>query len=119
MESKPNVIWWHKQGYGRSAFAIEYFDAQENKSRLFYPDFIVRTKSKVYLLDAKSGITAKSQETADKSNALQKWIKEKQQKYNFEIIGGIVIEKYPNWKINRSNQYIYEKEGDWESLNLS
>jgi hypothetical protein len=47
-------------------------------------------------LDTKSGITAKSYETADKINALQKWIKEKQPKYSFEIIGGIVIEKYPN-----------------------
>ncbi|CAJ0835195.1 5908_t:CDS:2 [Entrophospora sp. SA101] len=57
--------------YGRSAFAIEYFDTQEKKKRLFYPDFIVRTRGEVYLLDTKSGITAKSQETVDKSNALQ------------------------------------------------
>ena len=117
LESRPNIIWWHKQNYGRSAFAIEYFDTQEKKNRLFYPDFIVRTKSKFYLLDTKSGITAKSQETADKSNALQNWIK--QSKYNFETTGGIVIEKYPNWKINRSNEYTYEKGSDWEDLNFS
>ncbi|CAH1763248.1 3358_t:CDS:2 [Entrophospora sp. SA101] len=60
-----------EQSYGRSAFAIEYFDTQEKKKRLFYPDFIVRTRGEVYLLDTKSGITAKSQETVDKSNALQ------------------------------------------------
>ncbi|MCE8169021.1 MAG: DEAD/DEAH box helicase family protein [Candidatus Moeniiplasma glomeromycotorum] len=119
LESQPNIIWWHKQNYGRSAFAIEYFDTQEKKNRLFYPDFIVKTKNKIYLLDTKDGITAKSQETADKSNALQNWIKEKQQKYNFEIIGGIVIEKYPNWKINRSKEYVYEKGSDWEDLNFS
>ena len=53
---------------------------------------------KIPLSSTKSAliISAKSQETADKSNALQKWIKEKQSKCNFEIIGGIVIEKYPN-----------------------
>lgn len=116
LESQQNVIWWHKQNYGRNYFAIEYFDRQERKNRLFYPDFIIKTKNKIYLLDSKSGITAKSSETADKSNSLQNWIKEKQQKYNFEIIGGIVIEKYPNWKINRSREYIYEKESDWENL---
>ncbi|CAJ0852933.1 14521_t:CDS:2 [Entrophospora sp. SA101] len=31
----------------------------------------IRTRGEVYLLDTKSGITAKSQETVDKSNALQ------------------------------------------------
>ncbi len=70
-------------------------------------------------MDTKDNITAKSQETADKSDALQNWIKEKQTRYNFEIIGGIVIEKYPNWKINRSNEYVYEKEDDWENLNFN
>ncbi|KLL03089.1 MAG: type III restriction endonuclease subunit R [Mycoplasmataceae bacterium CE_OT135] len=120
MERQQNAIWWHKQSYGeRSSFAVEYFDTQENKNRLFYPDFIIKTKSKLYLLDPKSGITAKSQETADKSNALQKWIKEKQPKYSFKIVGGIVVEKYPNWKINKSNDYIYEKESDWENLNFN
>src|SRR4051794_35774029 len=54
LESQPNIIWWHKQSYGgRSSFAIEYFDIQEKESRLFYPDFVVRTKNKVYLLDSK------------------------------------------------------------------
>lgn len=116
LETQLNVIWWHKQSYGRNDFAIEYFDTQEKENRLFYPDFIVKTKNKVYLLDSKSGITAKSQETADKNNALQKWIKEKQPRYNFKIIGGIVVEKYPNWKINRNEEYVYEKESNWEDL---
>jgi len=44
---------------------------QEKKNRLFYPDFIARTKNKIYLLDPKNNITAKSQETADKNAALQ------------------------------------------------
>ena len=97
MESQKQIIWWHKQDdSGRDAFAIEYFDTKENKNRLFYPDFIIRTKSRVCLLDPKNDITAKSQETADKSKALQDWIKKNQSKYDFEIVGGIVIEKYPN-----------------------
>jgi len=37
-------------------------------------------------------------------------------KYDFEIAGGIVIEKYPVWKINRKENYSYENEKDWEIL---
>ncbi len=117
LELQENIIWWHKQDdRGKSVFAIEYFDTQEKKSRLFYPDFIVKTKNTIYLLDTKSGNTAKAKETADKNKALQKWIKDKQSKYGFEIIGGIVIEKYPYWKINKKENYFYENEGDWEIL---
>lgn len=119
LESQKNIIWWHKQDdSGRNVFAIEYFDTQETKNRLFYPDFVVKTKSNIYLLDPKNDITAKSQETADKNKALQKWIKKNQSKYNFKIIGGIVIEKYPNWKLNRKEKYVYESEKDWENLDL-
>ena len=117
--SQKQIIWWHKQDdSGRDAFAIEYFDTKENKNRLFYPDFIIRTKNRVYLLDPKNDITAKSQETADKSKALQDWIKKNQSRYSFEIIGGIVIEKYPNWSINSKKTYIYENDQDWDVLNL-
>ncbi|MFH1402447.1 MAG: DEAD/DEAH box helicase family protein [Patescibacteria group bacterium] len=119
LESQKQIIWWHKQDdSGRDAFAIEYFDTKENKNRLFYPDFVVRTKKLVYLLDPKNDITAKSQETADKSKALQDWIKKNQLKYNFEITGGIVIEKYPNWSINRKKAYVYENEQDWDILSI-
>ncbi|MDP1814525.1 MAG: DEAD/DEAH box helicase family protein [Leadbetterella sp.] len=117
LELQKDIIWWHKQvDSGRNVFAIEYFDTQENKNRLFYPDFIIKIKNKLYIVDPKNDITAKSQETADKNNALQKWIKDNQSKYSFEIIGGIVIEKYPDWKINRKEKYVYENEEDWETL---
>ena len=88
------------------------------ETTMFYPDFIVKTKYKIYLIDPKNDITAKSQETANKNNALQKWVKGKKSKYRFEIIGGIVIEKYPNWKINKKMDYVYENGNDWENLVL-
>jgi type III restriction enzyme len=119
LESQKNIIWWHKQAdSGRNSFAVEYFDTQEKKNRLFYPDFIIKTRDKIFLLDPKNDITAKSQETADKSNALQKWIKKNQSKYDFEIDGGIVIEKYPSWNINRESNYIYGNENDWKIFNF-
>lgn len=119
LELQKDIVWWHKQeDSGRGVFAIEYFDTKEKRNRLFYPDFIIRTKNKVFLLDSKNDITAKSQETADKNYALQTWIKKNKTKYRFKIIGGIVIEKYPNWIINRKENYVYESEKDWEILEL-
>lgn len=112
-----NIDWWHKQeDSGRNVFAIEYYDTQEKKNRLFYPDFIVKKENKVYLLDTKSGNTAKSQETAYKNKALQQWIKAKKETYDFEIVGGIMDFKHPNWRINKKDNYIYENESDWEIL---
>lgn len=112
-----NIDWWHKQeDSGRNIFAIEYYDTQEKKNRLFYPDFIIKKENKVYLLDTKSGNTAKSQETADKNKALQQWIKAKKETYDFEIIGGIMDFKHPNWRINKKDNYVYENEIDWEIL---
>ena len=112
-----DIDWWHKQDdSGRNVFAIEYFDTQEKKNRLFYPDFIIKKEDKIYLIDTKSGNTAKSQETADKNKALQKWIKDKKDEYNFEVIGGIADFKYPNWRINKKENYVYENENDWEIL---
>jgi len=31
---------------------------------------------------------------------------------------GIVIEKYPDWKINENENYVYENEKDWVSLEI-
>ena len=36
----------------------------------------------------------------------------------FEIIGGIVIEKYPSWIINKKDNYVYENEKDWKLLEI-
>jgi len=111
-----DIDWWHKQDdSGRNVFAVEYFDTQEKKNRLFYPDFIIKKENKIYLIDTKAGNTAKSQETATKNKALQKWIKSKKDKYNFEIIGGIANYKHPNWKINKKENYVYEDK-DWHNL---
>lgn len=108
LDGKTNLSWWHKQGdSGKDNFAIEYFDTQEKKDRLFYPDFIIKTNdNKLYIVDTKKDATAKSAETKAKAEALQKWIKENQKDYDFTIIGGIVAFKHPNWLLNNSDNYI-------------
>ncbi len=109
LETQERIFWWHKQNdSGKENFAIEYFDSQEQKKRLFYPDFLIMTnENRLFIVDTKKGDTAKSIETKDKAEALQKWIKENQKNYNFEIIGGIVIFEHPSWKINQSKIYIH------------
>lgn len=112
-----DIDWWHKQdNSGRNVFAIEYFNKQDKKLALFNPDFIIKKGDNVYILDTKAGFTAKEQATKDKAEALQKWIKENQDKYDFNIIGGIIKPSYPSWKINKKEVYIYENEEDWEDF---
>lgn len=118
LESQENILWWHKQAdSGKENFAVEYFDTQEKKERLFYPDFIIFTKEKkLFVVDTKNGDTAKSTETKNKAEALQRWIKENQQNYDFELIGGIVLFEYPKWLINYSDEYVYENSCTWNAL---
>ena len=114
---KLDIDWWHKQNdSGRNVFAIEYYNSQDKKISLFYPDFIVKKQDTIYILDTKSGITAKSQETKEKAEALQKWIKDNKQKYTYNIIGGILNFYHPSWKINKKDVYIYENINDWEDI---
>lgn len=117
LEKQEKIIWWYKQeDSGKNVFAIEYFSTTENKPRLFYPDFLIKTDKKLYILDTKSGFTAKSQETADKSNALQKWIEENKEKYSFDIKGGIVVKFYPDWKVYTGSNYTYNEKEGWTKI---
>jgi type III restriction enzyme len=110
LETGKNILWWHKQSdSGKENFAIEYLDTLENKERLFYPDFLIKTKdNRLFIIDTKKGETAKSNETKDKAEALQKWIKENQENYSFEIVGGIVVFIHPSWLINKNDEYQYD-----------
>ena len=119
LDKFESVKWWHKQAnQGRSEFAVEYYDTKEKMSRLFYPDFIIRTSSTLYILDTKSGNTAQSEQTKDKAKGLFQWIQTEQTSRNFNIIGGIVRESYPNWIINSNEIYVYENENDWRVLQI-
>jgi len=97
LEASDKVSWWYKSGdSGSEYFSIPYYHKIENRERLFYPDWIVKTKNKVWILDTKAGFTADSDDTKFKSEALKNWLKDKK---NFD--GGIIVPDGPNgWKLN-------------------
>jgi type III restriction enzyme len=116
LESSKNVIWWYKNGdQGSEYFSISYFHQEENKEKLFYPDWIVQTKETIYLLDTKAGLTAESSDTKYKAQALQAFLKNKK---GFD--GGIAVQDGPNgWKINRNPKYSFDSSLiGWEDLDL-
>jgi len=118
LESPKNkgVVWWYKNGNsGSEYFSISYYNHDENKEKLFYPDWIIQSKDAIYILDTKAGITAESNDTRYKAEALQAWLKGKK---GFD--GGIVVQDGPNgWKINRNTKYSFDSSmKGWEVFEL-
>jgi type III restriction enzyme len=118
LESPKNkdVVWWYKNGNsGSEYFSISYRNPDDNREKLFYPDWIVQTKDTVYILDTKAGITAESNDTRYKAEALQAWLKGKK-----GFGGGIVVQDGPNgWKINRNAKYSFDSSmKGWEVFEM-
>lgn len=118
LESPKNkgVVWWYKNGdAGSEYFSISYYNPDENKEKLFYPDWIVQTKDIVYILDTKAGITAESNDTHYKAEALQVWLKGKK-----DFAGGIAVQDGPNgWKINSNAKYSFDSSmRGWKTLSF-
>ncbi len=120
VESK-NVDWWYKNGdYGSEHFSIPYYNDVENKERLFYPDWIIKIKNVILILDTKQGLsgTVGSTDTKRKAETLQKWIKEKNKnndKYYFK--GGIIAKVSEIWKINDNEEYKTDSNySEWKDL---
>ena len=111
-----SVVWWHKNGdTGSEHFSISFYNPDENKEKLFYPDWIVKTKNGILIIDTKAGITAESNDTKYKAEALQVWLKGRK---GFD--GGIAVQDGPNgWKINWNTRYSYDSSmKGWEVLEL-
>lgn len=109
LEEHPSIDWWYKNGdNGSDHFAIKYEDSFSENEKLFYPDWIAKLKDgKVLIVDTKAGITATSQDTADKAEALQSWIKTQE---DTEIIWGIVVNIWGNWVIHNKDTYSVDKD---------
>lgn len=101
------IDWWFKNGdYGKLHYAIKYFNNDEQKEELFYPDWIILLKDgRLGVFDTKDGDTATSQETKDKALALSIKLKELGKKY----IGGITIFENGVWYYNCAENYNYVK----------
>lgn len=102
LEENNSVIWWYKNGdLGSEFFSIPYYDTTKNKESLFYPDWIIKTKQGVYIIDTKGGDTAKG--AKERAESLQAWLKGKKRYY-----GGIAVQDGSNgWKINTDAKYEY------------
>ena len=106
VESK-NIDWWYKSGNsGSEHFSIPYYDELERKEKLFYPDWIIKIKDTILILDTKQGLsgTVGSADTKRKAEALQKWIKE-QNKNGRKFKGGIISQVSEIWKLNDKDKY--------------
>ncbi|MBU0477955.1 DEAD/DEAH box helicase family protein [bacterium] len=104
LESKKSVIWWYKNGNtGSEHFSLPYYDKEGKKERLFYPDWIVKIKNKVLVLDTKQGMTADSRDTKYKAEVLQEWLAEQKGK----MAGGIIVKASGIWRLNNQKGYSY------------
>lgn len=106
IESK-NVDWWYKNGNsGSEHFSLPFYDDVERKEKLFYPDWIIKIKDTILILDTKQGLsgTVGSADTKRKAEALQRWIKE-QNKNRKKFKGGIISNVAGIWKINNNDEY--------------
>lgn len=117
LEENKDVSWWYKNGdTGSEFFSISYNNLDENKEKLFYPDWIFKIKDTIWIVDTKKGSTAEIADTKYKAEALQEWLKNKK---NFD--GGIVVKDGPNgWKINSNKKYAYDPSfKEWRNLNFN
>ena len=118
LEKSKKVEYWFKNGDSdQTFFAIPY--DEQNQTRLFYVDFIVKFKNgKIGLFDTKSGSTIDTAKA--KSDGLQKYITKHKKK---NIFGGIVTntDSY-NFKgrwimFTKNSKFLNKNEfNNWETL---
>ena len=89
-QNKENLDWWYKNGENaKEHFAIPYLD-YTGEQRLFYPDFVIRTKNNMtYLFDTKT----EGSDPANahlKHNALIEFVEQRNTK-GMKTVGGIII----------------------------
>jgi len=115
LSENKNIEWWYKNGdSGSEYFSISYYNPDDNKEKLFYPDWIIKTKDKVWIVDTKAGFTAESNDTKYKAEALQEWLKTKK-----GFAGGITVKDENGWKINSNKVYSFNPAmNGWNNFEL-
>ena len=120
----PKVVWWYKQkDFGKSVFGVKYFDRSEGVDRVFYPDFMFKTATnKLFIVDTKEGMTAKSDETADKAKGLYDYIQKKKKVKSLQLVGGVAVSSSHRFMLNQGEDYVYSDNaisdgtGGWEDI---
>ena len=122
LEESSGVSWWFKNGdYGKEFLAFKYYDTTKQKTRLFYPDWIVKLDDdRICILDTKKDITTEQQVTKDKAEALHKRIEELNKVSSIKYVGGIVIKANGLWYLQCQKEYKYNPNdlniSGWKSL---
>lgn len=121
-EGKAKKIeWWFKNGNeGKDYLAFKYFNSNDKKNELFYPDWIIKFRNgTIGIFDTKAGETAMSTETKDKAEELQKRLLKlngKKPANNnakgdaVHYIGGIVVKANGTWSCNCQKEYSFSKD---------
>lgn len=122
LDSQDSIEWWIKNGdSGKDWFSIRYFNKDDNKLDLFYPDWIYKKKDgTIGIWDTKDGDTAASNETRDKAEELQRHLKilNGYDREGIRYEGGIVIPASGTWYYNDHENYSYSKSrlDGWERM---
>src|SRR5690606_24901018 len=109
-EAHPEVEAWVKNDdRGQEHFAILY---EADKTRQFYPDFLVLLADGRYAIWETKGYesTAQDKETALKADALAAYLKELRRQ-GIDVQGGIVVrdDKRRRWMLNDSEKYEWDE----------
>lgn len=122
LDSQDSIEWWMKNGdSGKDWFSIRYFNEEENRIALFYPDWIYKKyDGTIGIWDTKDGQTAKEVATQNKAEELQRHIKilNGYDREGIRYEGGIVIPGGGTWYYNNHEHYSFSesnKDG-WEIM---
>lgn len=106
IDGKNNGIeWWFKNAnYGKEYYSIKYWNSQEKKYQLFYPDWMIKFKDgRIGIFDTKAGDSATTEKVKDKAKALSL----KMDSLGKKFVGGIVVFENGIWYYNDSTEYVY------------
>lgn len=91
LNKSKSVDWWYRNGSNKELyFGLAYPSKLNQRDDTFYPDFIVKyLDGSLGIYDTKKGMTVQMDDTAEKSDALQKYLV-KNSRSNLKLGGGII-----------------------------
>lgn len=116
-ESK-NVDWWYRNGTSKETYlGIPYFSNESKREDTFYPDFIIKfTDGSLGIYDTKQGMTIRSEDTAEKSDSLQAYLRKHSTK-DQKLVGGIIDVRPSGMFLFTDEKYSWEADHKgWKRL---